>query len=221
MRCEERWYCLTRYVPGAAVRPEDAAQRARRGRDLARLHWSLRGLAERIGQRPGWQAQHQDVTVFPAAGWEECVQALAEVSPRLAAWAQTAAGQTQAALSALGADDLPLLVVHGDFAAWNVHYEDGRLAGVLDFALTHGDSRPYELAVARAWRAPELLAAYRSELAAAGWPLSPLEEAAVGPVYRAFRVAMAAAELDDGRVTGAYDLAMIERQLFRSGTPPP
>ena len=41
------------------------------------------------------------------------------------------------------------------------------------------------------------------------------------PVYRAFRVGMAAAELDDGRVTGAYDLAVIERQLSRSGTPPP
>src|SRR6201996_3667395 len=80
---QDRWYGLTRYVPGAAGRPEDAAQRGPRGRDLARLHRSLRGLAERIGQRPGWQAQHQDVTVFPAAGWEECVQALAEVSPRL------------------------------------------------------------------------------------------------------------------------------------------
>ena len=58
-----RWYCLTRYVPGEAVRAEDAAQRGRRGRDLARLHLALRGVAERIGQRPGWRAQHSAVTV--------------------------------------------------------------------------------------------------------------------------------------------------------------
>jgi hypothetical protein len=56
------------------------------------------------------------------------------------------------------------------------------------------------------------------ELAAGSWPLSELEEAAMGPVYRAFRVGMAAAEMEDGRITGSYDLAMIERQLSRTGT---
>jgi Phosphotransferase enzyme family len=32
-----QWYCLTRYVPGAAVTGESPAQQRRRGRDLARL----------------------------------------------------------------------------------------------------------------------------------------------------------------------------------------
>jgi homoserine kinase type II len=217
---QERWYGLTRYVPGAAVTAEDAAQQARRGGDLARLHLALQGLYERIGQRPGWQPQHRGSAVRTGAGWDECVRGLAEVSPRLASWVQAASAQTQAALDALGADDLPLLVVHGDFAEWNVHYEGGQLAGVLDFALAHGDSRPYELAIARAYRAPGFAAAYRTGLAVAGWPLTQLEEAAVVPVYHAFRVGMAAAELD-GLVTGPYDLAMIERQLSRSGTVPP
>ena len=110
------------------------------------------------------------------------------------------------------------MVVHGDFAEWNVHYEDGRLAGVIDFGLTHVDTRPYELAIARTYRAPQVIDAYRVELAVGGWPLSELEEAAMGPVYRAFRVGMAAAEMEDGRITGSYDLAMIERQLSRTGT---
>ena len=68
----------------------------------------------------------------------------------------------------------------------DVHYQRGRLAGVIDFDLTHVDTRPYELAIARAYRAPEMADAYRAELAACGWPLSGLEEAAVAPVYRAF-----------------------------------
>src|SRR3981081_1857681 len=51
-------------------------------------------------------------------------------------------------LGALGAQALPVMVVHGDFAEWNVHYLRSRLAGVIDFGLTHLDSRPYELAVA-------------------------------------------------------------------------
>jgi Ser/Thr protein kinase RdoA (MazF antagonist) len=216
-----RWYCLTRYVPGQAVRGEDPGQRARRGRDLARLHLALRGAAEMLGQRPGWRPQHLAVTVGSGYPWEERVRGLASVSPRLAAWARAAAAQAYGSLAALGAEDLPVMVVHGDFAEWNVHYDRDRLAGVIDFGLAHVDSRPFELAIARAYRAPELVDAYRAELAACGWPLSELEEAAVTPVYHAFRVGMAAAEMEDGLRTGNYDLAMIERQLSRTATAAP
>jgi Ser/Thr protein kinase RdoA (MazF antagonist) len=218
---EGRWYCLTRYVPGEAVRAEDAGQRRRRGRDLAHLHRALRGVAERIGQRPGWRPQHSAVTVHADDRWGERVRGLASVSPRLAAWAQAAATQARESLAALGADELPVMVVHGDFAEWNVHYDHERLAGVIDFGLTHVDTRPYELAIARTYRAPEMLDAYRAELAACGWPLSELEEAAIEPVYRAFRVGMVAAEMADGLITGSYDLAMIERQLSRTATAAP
>ena len=217
---QAQWYCLTRYVPGEAVPAEDLAQRGRRGRDLARLHLALRGAAELLGQRPGWRSQHSAVSVRSDRPWEELVSGLAAVSPRLASWAQAAAAQAHGALAALGADDLPVMVVHGDFAEWNVHYDRERLAGVIDFGLTHVDSRPYELAIARAYRAPEMTDAYRAELAACGWPLSELEEAALTPVYRAFRVGMAAAEMDSGLVTGDYDLPMIERQLSRTATDP-
>jgi homoserine kinase type II len=116
---------------------------------------------------------------------------------------------------------LPVTVVHGDFAQWNVHYERGRLAGIIDFGLTHLDSRPYELAVARTYRSPETTGAYREELARGGWPLSALEEAAIEPINHAFRVDMAAWQMDHGRRTGDYDLAMIERQLSRTGTASP
>jgi Ser/Thr protein kinase RdoA (MazF antagonist) len=85
------------------------------------------------------------VTLLTAADWLACVRALAEVSPRLAAWAELATGQTQDALAAIGAGALPVMVVHGDFASWNVHYQSGRLAGFIDFGLTHLDTRPYEL----------------------------------------------------------------------------
>ncbi len=215
------WWCLTRYVPGEAIRAEDADQRSRRGRDLARLHLALRGLDERLGQRPGWRPQHVAVSVRTDNDWQECASGLASVSPRLASWAQAAASAAHASLAAVGAGDLPLLVVHGDFAEWNVHYENGRLAGVIDFGLTHEDTRPYELAIARTHRAPQAVESYRAELAASGWPLSELEEAAIGPVYSAFRVGMAATAMQDGSRTGRYDLAMIERQLARTGTEAP
>jgi Ser/Thr protein kinase RdoA (MazF antagonist) len=215
------WYCLTRRVPGQAVARESPAQRARRGRDLARLHVALRGLGDRIGQRPGWRAQHEDVTVHTGIDWQACVRGLTAVSPGLGRWASAAAEAVRAELAAVGASGLPLTVVHGDFAEWNVHYRRGRLAGVIDFGLTHLDSRPYDLAVARTWRAPEAVAAYRSELARCGWPLTELEEASITPVYRAFRLDLTAWLLADGLRSGEYDLAAIERQLGRTGTTPP
>jgi Ser/Thr protein kinase RdoA (MazF antagonist) len=220
--CAGLWYCLTRHVPGEASTDEAAAQRRRRGGDLARLHLALRGLGERIGQRPGWQALHHGgVSVRADSDWEAGADALTELSPRLGEWAQAAAAQTHRDLAAIGADELMVMVVHGDFAEQNVHYHNGRLAGVIDFGLTHLDSRPYELAMARTHRAPEALDGYRDELARGGWPLSGLEEAAIEPLYRSLRVDMVAWHLDDGRRTGSYDLAAIERQLSRTGTAAP
>lgn len=133
---------------------------------LARLHLTLRGATESLGQRPGWRPLHSDVCVRSDRPWEERVSGLASVSPRLASWARAAAEQARAALAAVRADDLPVI-------------------------------------------------------ASCGWPLSELEEAALTPVYRAFRVGMAAAERDSGLVAGDYDLAMIERQLSRTATAPP
>ena len=217
-----RWYCLTRYVPGEAVRAEDAGQRGRRGRDLARLHLALRGVAERIGQRPGWRAQHcgrHRAQCAPVGGARS-----ADSPPSARGLPRGRRPPRRRPMSRSrpwAPTSLPVMVVHGDFAEWNVHYDRGRLAGVIDFGLTHVDTRPYELAIARAYRAPEMADAYRAELAACGWPLSELEEAAVAPVYRAFRVGMAAAEMEDGLVTGNYDLAMIERQLSRTATAAP
>ncbi len=144
------------------------------------------------------------------------------VSPRLGRWASAAAEDIRAALAAVGAHSLPLTVVHGDFAEWNVHYRRRRLAGgVIDFGLTHLDSRPYELAVARTWRAPDAVGAYQKELARSGWPLTAPEEAAINPVYRAFRLDMTAWLLNQGLRTREYDLPAIERQLVRTATPPP
>jgi Ser/Thr protein kinase RdoA (MazF antagonist) len=221
IRHENLWYCPTRYVPGLAIRGESIAQRRRRGADLARLHLALRGLDERMGQRPGWRPQHTAVTAHAGIDWDACVSGLAEVAPRLGAWACSAADQVRAGMAAVGACELPVMVVHGDFAEWNVHYSGGRLAGVIDFGLTHLDSRPYELAIARTYRAPQVIDAYRTELVRRGWPLSNLEEAAIEPVYRAFRVDMVGWLMEHSRSTGDYDLAVIERQLARTRTPPP
>lgn len=150
-----RWFCVTRHVPGAPVRDESEAQRRRRGRDMAHIDVALRDLGEHLGQRPGWRAQHAGPSVHEDVDWDQCLAALGAHDIRLHDWAATAAAAISAELAAIGAAALPLTLLHGDFAEWNVHYLDGELAGVIDFALSHLDSRPYELAIARAHRSPD------------------------------------------------------------------
>jgi homoserine kinase type II len=217
-----RLYCGTRYVPGQARLAPTAAEQARRGRDLAHLQFAMRPLTSELGQRPGWRPQHTATTVLANVDWDLCLRLFSERDQRLATWANAAANATAAALHELGAAELPVTMIHGDFAEWNVHYgTDGALTGVVDFGLAHIDSRPYELAIARTYRAPEVIAAYRNELREVGWPLSDLEEAAIPLLHHAFRVDMVAWEIDLGRRKGTYDLAMIERQLARTGVPAP
>jgi Ser/Thr protein kinase RdoA (MazF antagonist) len=212
---EGLWYCLTRFVGGAARTSESVEQRRRRGQDLARLHLGLRGLDATLGQRPGWRAQHTASTVHTDIDFAASLAEFGSSHPALAEHVGAAAEDAQRRLDAIGAAALPTMVVHGDFHEGNVHYHDNRLVGVIDFGLTHLDSRPYELAIARTYRAPEAADAYRDELARVGWPLSPLEIDAIGPVSRAFRVDMIAWQLDHGARCGAYNIAMIEQQLAR------
>lgn len=215
----DRWYCLTRYVPGRCRTRETPAQRKQRGADLARLHVALRPLAERLGQRPTWHPLHGGVPVMTVADWPAGLDALATEHPALAEWATVAMASTADEFAAVGATELTLL--HGDFMAEeNVHYNGARLAGVIDFGVAHLGSRPYDLVSARCYRAPELRTGYVDELRRLGWPWTEAEEQAIVPVYRAFHLGMVAWQLLASTRTGRFDTATIESQLARTGVDP-
>lgn len=86
-----RWYCLNRFVPGVPVRDEDAGQRRRRGRHLARLDLDLRELGAQLGQRAGWCPQSLARSPVVEVDWDADVERFAETHGRLAAWAVAAA----------------------------------------------------------------------------------------------------------------------------------
>ncbi|MEU4197986.1 aminoglycoside phosphotransferase family protein [Kribbella sp. NPDC026611] len=109
--------------------------------------------------------------------------------------------------------ELPQTIVHGDFAEWNLHFdEDGWLAGIIDFDLCHRDSRAWEFVIARVHRAPELVAGYQR---ATNHPLTDGEVAAIEPLQVVLRVLMVMAELWAGQQTGVFDLDEINRQLAK------
>jgi Ser/Thr protein kinase RdoA (MazF antagonist) len=207
-----RWYCLTRYVPGRSRARETPPQQRQRGADLARLQASMRPLTARLGQRPGWRPLRPGLAVMTTVDWRAGLDGLSASHPSLADRAAGLAASTAEELGAVG--DLPLTVIHGDFMAdQNVHYDGSRLAGVIDFGVSHLGTRPYELVAARCYRAPELLVGYTEELRRLGWPLSEPEEAALVPVYRGFRLSLVAWLLDVGLRTDHFDAAGIEAEL--------
>ncbi|GAB3405378.1 protein kinase family protein [Flindersiella endophytica] len=219
LEVDGRWYCLTRYVPGQCRTRETPQQSRQRGADLARLDVALRPLAEQLGQRGGWRPLCAGLPVLTVADWQAGLDGFAAEQPALATWAAHAAAVTVDELAGLGAvDDLPLTLIHGDFMAeQNVHYDGDRLAGVIDFGVSHVGTRPYELISARSYRAPELVTAYADELRRLGWPLSEQEKAALVPVERGFRLGMVAWLLLAGTRAGRFDTAAIAAHLARTG----
>ncbi|WP_410788387.1 phosphotransferase enzyme family protein [Kribbella sp. C-35] len=204
---DERLWAATRFVPGQPHQDETAAQQSERGEVLARLHADLSDLE--LGSRPGFfQAADLDA-MAEFQGWDRGVDLLRAQRPDLADRAAHAMDGAKELVREHDLLGLPQTIVHGDFASWNLHFDEGgRLAGVIDFDLCHLDSRVWELVIARVQ--PEMLAGYQR---AAVEPLAEHELAAIEPLRVVFRVLMVMAELWNGRQAGRFDDDMIDRQL--------
>jgi homoserine kinase type II len=214
IRYDGRLWSVTRFVPGGPHVDETVAQRGERGAILARLHVELRGLE--VGEREGFFRAADLDAMGEFQQWDRGIGLLRERRPDLADEAVRAMEHAKRLVVVHELLGLPPTIVHGDFASWNLHFdEDGRFAGVIDFGLCHRDSRAWELVIARVHRAPELVEGYQR---VADDPLSDRELAAIEPLQVVLRVLMVMAALWDGQRSGTFDEAMITGQLekFRS-----
>jgi len=207
IRYDGRLWAVTRFVPCQPRQDETPAQQAERGEVLARLHADLRDLD--LGTRPGFfQAADLDA-MGEFQGWGHGVDLLREQRPDLADRAVQAMAVAKELVREYDLLGLPRTIVHGDFASWNLHFDDGgRLAGVIDFDLCHLDSRVWELVIARVQ--PDMLAGYQR---AAVEPLGDHELGAIEPLRVVFRVLMVMAELWNGRQAGRFDEVTVDRHL--------
>jgi Ser/Thr protein kinase RdoA (MazF antagonist) len=205
-------YSLCAYVPGGSC-DTSATTSLARGALLATLHAELLPLRDRLGQRPSWRAQPDldDPRLQPTR--QDGLDALRSADAALADDVDRADAASRTELRGLGLDALPTFLLHGDFTTTNVRQRRGRPRGVIDFDLCHVGFRPFEFAIARVQRAPEVLDGYRSEAARLGIPLSAEEERVLPAVYRGFRVGMIGWALADGARLGAVDHDFIRVQL--------
>lgn len=193
-------WCLFPFLLGRPRSPRTISnlrvEQRERGRLLARLHEDLADLAS-LGQRPGWLPAHEGLWVRagrrdPADLLSEFERAHGEPGRVLRVYAERASERLEALLPFAPRP----IVIHGDFAPWNLRYGGGVLTGILDFDSSHLDLRVADFALAWRGRHQDVISGYEQEA-----PLEPVERELVGPVYWAWVVASAVGGLDAGNVT--------------------
>ena len=82
------------------------------------------------------------------------------------------------AFTAIEVEAAETIVLHSDFAPWNLLFEDERLTGILDFEATHRDFRVADFALSWRGEQDEALAGYQEV-----HKLSDLDWQLLAPVY--------------------------------------
>ncbi len=142
-----RTWCLFTFLPGAC-RPSDdiPEERRARGRLLAELHESTALLAG-MGQRKGFSLSddlvHDPELVTMLRHYERWYP----VEAHIMRWHLDQALESYERINLVGAETL---VLHSDFATWNLLFEGEKLTGVIDFETTHLNYRVTDFALS--WR---------------------------------------------------------------------
>lgn len=196
-------WSLAPFLSGALPDTSDShAEQRARGRLLARLHADLARVP--VGQRPGWrrgEAALADPTL------DDLLAAHERVDPAEGYLLRWHLERARARAAALPLAHRPGQLIHGDFTAWNLRFDEGRLSGVLDFELARVDHRVADFALA--WRGvyDAVIHGY-CEVA----PLEPEEWAALTPLWWAYLIDGLAQLLRQGQRDDGWTAKMLRRR---------
>ena len=141
-----RTWCLSKFLPGTCRTTNGPGDRRQRGRLLAELHEVTRRLA-RMGQRRGFGLADEVI------GDPELLSVIREyekLRPYEGHVARWHIDHVRENLTRLDLGSAETIVLHSDFAPWNLLYEGERLTGILDFDATHLNYRVADFALS--WR---------------------------------------------------------------------
>lgn len=206
-------WCASRYLPGRVSRPRTKtsmlAEQRRRGRLMARLHVDLAEFSS-LGQREGFLPTDQGL--FARDGRppvDEVLQAYERDCPEQGSLLRRYADCARERLNRLRPDLPSPIAIHGDIVPWNIRYHKGNVSGLLDFEFTHLDLRVAEFVLAWRGHYDEVIRGYEEVS-----PLQPVERASIVPIYWAWVIACAVAEIEKGD----HDLDWEMRHLLRSSS---
>jgi Ser/Thr protein kinase RdoA (MazF antagonist) len=168
-------WTLAPFLPGEPPSQDDpvAEQRAR-GRLLAAFHADLAQI-EGFAQRASWR-RCEEILSDPTL--ERVLIAHERARPddaRILLWHLERARERVDGLRLL---QRPGIIIHGDFATWNLRFQEGRLSGILDFELAHWDHRIADFALAWRGKYDHVVHGY-AEVS----PLEPEEWALLTPIW--------------------------------------
>lgn len=173
-------WCAFTYLPGRSPAPRSEkgirAEQSARGRLMAEVHGDLLDLND-LGQRKGWVRAEQ---LLPPEGNEPFAN-LASRRPEEASVLRWHLDRARELFEQLNAAAQPAMIIHGDFASWNLRYLRGRVSGIYDFEFSHLNHRVADFALS--WRGiyDEVVQGY-FEVA----PLSDVELQLITPVWWAW-----------------------------------
>ncbi len=188
-------WCLFDYIPGRQRTPRTLAgkysEEFARGKLLAQLHTDLASLPD-LGQRERWKTTPEGL--FDRQGKPAAVTVLTEYAIRepergrlLFAYHEKA----RVRLEELASTEAPMTVVHGDFTPWNMRYSKGILTGLFDFDSTRLDLRVADFVLSWRGNYQGVIDGYLD-----GTPLDAHETYLIVPIFWAFMVACAVADIE-------------------------
>jgi Ser/Thr protein kinase RdoA (MazF antagonist) len=198
-----RIWSLAPVLPGEppAVTDPRAEQRAR-GRLLAAFHADLAQIQD-VAQREPWR-RCEVILADPAL--DRILADNERAEPELVPLLRWYLERARERVTGLGLPERPAQIVHGDFTAWNLRFEAGRLSAILDFELAHADHRVGDFALAWRGKYDDVILGY-DEVA----PLAPEEWALITPLWWAFLIEGACQEL----AAGTRDDGWLRRKLLQ------
>ena len=154
-RFEGRDWCLFSWLPGEP-RAEGRDEQRARGRLLAEFHEATAGFVE-MGQRKGFRLSDEVVSDPDLIARIVDYERLRPAEGHVLRWHLE---EVQERFASLDLDTTDQVVLHSDFARWNLLFENGELSGLLDFEGTHLNYRVADFALS--WRGghDDLIAGY-------------------------------------------------------------
>lgn len=191
-------WSLATWLAGEPMARDDLRTR---GRLLAEFHQSVQGLGT-LQQRGTWRRCEEILTD------EQLPRTFAaHPVPEEATLYLWHLERAQALAAELPLAERPSQPVHGDFTAWNVLLNGGKLSGLLDFELAHLDHRVADFALSWRGQYDDLIHAYHEVS-----PLDDVEWALLTPMWWAFLLEQAHTDLRRGVRDDGWVLRMLQRR---------
>jgi Ser/Thr protein kinase RdoA (MazF antagonist) len=177
LQAEGSTWCLFELLVGQPLKEKGAPERHSRGQLLARFHDSTSDLCD-LGQRRGFQRCD---AIVSDPGLIGAVRRYEQVVPDIGKLMRWHIDACRIGFESHDLEDLEQIVIHSDFAPWNLLYSEGELTGILDFESTHLNFRVADFALSWRGEYDDVVHGYNEV-----HPLSDLDRALLVPCFWAW-----------------------------------